>query len=117
MTNIRFTLGSAQLTATLADSPTVRDLADQLPLELTFADLHEVEKIAPLPRPLDLTDAPVGAAPGRGDIGYYAPLGNLVLYYAEVGYWEGIVPLGRFDGEVGAVESPPDDSRVRIERA
>lgn len=40
-----------------------------------------------------------------------------MLYYAEVGYWEGIVPLGRFDGEVGAVESLPDDSRVRIERA
>lgn len=86
MTNLRFTRGSAQLTATLADSPTALDLADQLPLELTFADLHEVEKIAPLPRPLDLTDAPAGAAPGRGDIGYTGQLHHHLRQLVAAGW-------------------------------
>ena len=36
---------------------------------------------------------------------------------ADLGAESGRVMLGRFDGEVGAVESLPDDSRVRIERA
>lgn len=30
-----------------------------------------------------------------GDIGYYAPSNHLVLYYAAVGRFPGIVPIGR----------------------
>ena len=74
-----------------------RGPADQLPLTLTFRDFNGVEKIADLPRPLTTAGVPAGADPDVNDIGYYAPSGNLVFYYGDVGYWDGIVRIGQFD--------------------
>jgi hypothetical protein len=48
-TPIRITFGDTVLTARLHDNATARDLAAQLPLTLTFSDLNNVEKTAPLP--------------------------------------------------------------------
>jgi hypothetical protein len=58
-----------------------RDLAAQLPLTLTFRDHNNVEKTATLPRELSLEGAPEGHDPAAGDIGYWAPGGDLVFYY------------------------------------
>jgi hypothetical protein len=116
-TPIRITFGDTVLTARLHDNATARDLAAQLPLRLTFSDLNSVEKIAPLPRELSLDDAPEGDDPVVGDIGYWAPDGNLVFYYGDVGFWNGIVRIGEFDGEMDAVERQSEDFSVTIERA
>lgn len=74
----------------------VWDLASQLPLALKFEDFGHVEKTAALPRPLTMEGVPAGDDPEPYDIGYYEPSGVLVLYYRDVGYWNGIVRLGRF---------------------
>jgi hypothetical protein len=116
-TPIRITFGDTVLTARLHDNATARDLAAQLPLTLTFSDLNSVEKIAPLPRELSLDGAPEGDDPAVGDIGYWAPDGNLVFYYGDVGFWNGIVRLGEFDGEMDAIERQSEDFSVTIERA
>jgi hypothetical protein len=116
-TPIRITFGDTVLTARLYDNATARDLAAQLPLTLTFSDLNNVEKIAPLPRELSLEGAPEGADPEVGDIGYWSPDGNLVFYYGDVGFWNGIVRIGEFDGEMDAIERQSDDFSVTIERA
>jgi hypothetical protein len=116
-TPIRITFGDTELTARLQDNATARDLAAQLPLTLTFNDLNSVEKIAPLPRELSLDGAPEGADPVVGDIGYWAPDGNLVFYYGDVGFWNGIVRIGEFDREMDAVERQSEDFSVTIERA
>ena len=34
-----------------------------------------------------------------GDLGYYAPGNDLVLYYGDQSYFPGIVILGRLDGD------------------
>ncbi|MCV7255372.1 hypothetical protein H7J86_24725 [Mycobacterium hackensackense] len=96
-TRIEIVVAGQRVSAHLADNPTARDLAAQLPLELTFRDLNNVEKIAPLPRALTTDGVPPGADPEIADIGYYAPTQELVLYYGDVGYWAGIVRIGGFD--------------------
>jgi hypothetical protein len=116
-TPIRITFGDTVLTARLHDNATARDLAAQLPLTLTFSDLNNVEKIAPLPRELSLEGAPEGDDPVVGDIGYWSPDGNLVFYYGDVGFWNGIVRIGEFDGEMDAIERQSDDFSVTIARA
>jgi hypothetical protein len=83
---------------------TARDLAARLPLTLTFKDFNHVEKVATLPRRLSTDDVPAGADPDIGGIGYYAPSGNLVFYYGDVGYWDGIVRIGRFDTTMELIE-------------
>ena len=118
VTSIRITIGARTLTGRLYDNATARDLLDQLPLTLCFRDFNRLEKIAKLPRPLTLDGAPAGADPDVDDVGYYAPSGDLVLYYGNVGYFDGIVRLGRVgDGDLAAVAGQPDGFEVILERA
>jgi hypothetical protein len=117
VTDIRITIGDQTFTAQLAENRTVRDLADQLPLTLRFRDFHGIEKIAKLPRPLTMDGVPAGDDPEINDIGYYAPSGDLVLYYGDVGYFNGIVRIGRLDAEdMSVIERQPDGFEVTIDR-
>ena len=117
-TAIRISLGDIQLTGRLSDNATARDLADQLPLTLDFRDHNNVEKTAPLAGELSLDGDPAGHDPTAGDIGYWAPDGDLVLYYDDdAPYFDGIVPIGEFDGELDAIERQRDDFSATIERA
>ena len=117
-TPIRITFGDTELTGRLSDSATARDLAAQLPLTLNFRDHNNAEKTAPLPRELSVDGAPEGHDPAAGEIGYWAPDGDLVFYYDdEAPFFNGIVRIGEFDGDIGALERQSDDFSATIERA
>lgn len=100
MTRIYLTVGNETIAATLDDTPTGRDFAALLPLELSLSDYHATEKIADLPRRLDTTDAPASYTPKAGDITYYAPWGNLAIFYKPFRNSRGLVRLGAFDGPI-----------------
>lgn len=95
---LRLTFNGQPVTATLDDTPSGRDFASQLPMKLTLKDHASTEKIAYLPRKLTTQGAPAGIDPSVGDIAYYAPWGNLALFYRDFGYSAGLIRLGRFDG-------------------
>jgi hypothetical protein len=117
-TPIRISFGDTELTARLHDNATARDLAAHLPLTLTFRDHNDAEKTAPLPRELSLDDAAAGHDPAAGDIGYWAPDSDFVLYYDnDAPYFDGIVRIGEVDGDMQAITRLPEDSSVTIERA
>jgi hypothetical protein len=96
---IQITVGEQRFRATVADNATGRDLLDQLPVTVDMVDHGAVEKTGPLPSPLSLQGAPEGADPDVGDIGYYAPGNDLVLYYGDQSYYPGIVIVGRLHGD------------------
>ncbi|MFJ9589529.1 cyclophilin-like fold protein [Streptomyces acidicola] len=81
--DIRVTLDGQPVEATLNDSPAARDLASLLPLTLDLEDFHETERIADPPRKLTTEDAPEPEAPKTGDLTYYAPWGNLAIFYKD----------------------------------
>jgi hypothetical protein len=117
VTDIQITVGDQTFTAQLADNPTARDLEHQLPLTLRFRDFNRVEKIAKLPRPLTMDGVPAGDDPEINDIGYYAPSGDLVLYYGDVGYFNGIVRIGGLDAaDMSVIERQPDGFELTIDR-
>lgn len=116
-TQVRVSIGDTVLTGRLWDNATARDLIAQLPLTLTFSDFNGLEKIASLPRKLSTDGVPAGDDPLPGDIGYYAPWGNLVFYDGDVGYFNGIVRIGQFDGNMDAISSQTGDFTARIELA
>lgn len=100
---IRIITADRTLTAVLEDNETARDFASLLPLSLNFDDFNRTEKISDLPRKLSTTDAPDGADPAMGDIAYYAPWGNLAVYYRDFSYSRGLVRLGRLEGDPAAM--------------
>jgi hypothetical protein len=106
--------GGAALTGALEDSRAARDFASLLPLKLTLTDYNATEKISDLPRRLSTDGAPRGVDPDVRDITYYAPWGNLALFYEDFGYSEGLVRLGRFDSGVQALRGR-DKLRVTFE--
>ncbi len=117
-TRITITVGEHALQGRLATTATARDLIAQLPLTLRFRDLNNVEKYADLPRKLSMDGAPAGDDADAGDIGYYAPGGNLVFYYGRVGYWPGIVRIGALDtGVVNAIAANNDEFVATVELA
>jgi hypothetical protein len=118
VTTIRISIDNRPISAQLADNPTAQDLADQLPLTLTFRDFNGVEKIAELPKPLTMEGVPKGDDPDIADIGYYAPSNDLVLYYGDVGYFDGIVRIGRLNNDdLDFIQGQADGFQVTIDRA
>jgi hypothetical protein len=103
---IRLIADGRTLTATLVDSPTTRDFLAMLPITLTLKDYASTEKIAYLPRKLAEQGAPAGVDPAVGDLTYYAPWGNLALFYRDFGYAKGLIKLGTFDGGVEVFDVP-----------
>jgi hypothetical protein len=105
----------AVITATLDDSPAARDFASLLPLALTLEDYHSTEKISQLPRKLSTQGAPAGIDPSPGDITYYAPWGNLAIFYKDFGYSSGLVKLGAIVTGGEALDVPgPVKATIRL---
>lgn len=113
---ISIQLEGRSVTATLDDSEAARDFLSLLPLTLKLSDYNSTEKVADLPRKLSTKGAPAGVDPDIGDIAYYAPWGNLAIFYRDFGYSSGLVKLGRLDSGVEAL-STRGPVLVTIERA
>jgi hypothetical protein len=112
---IRMDVNGTPVTATLDDNESSREFAALLPLTLTLEDYNATEKISNLPRRLSTKDAPEGVDPSVGDLAYYAPWGNLAVFYKDFGYSRGLVKLGRLDSRADVFERP-GKLRVTIER-
>lgn len=114
-TGIRITVNDQVVTGVLWDNASSRSLIDQLPLTLTFTDLNRVEKVGRIPRPLSMEGMPEGDDPEPNEIGYYAPSGDLVLYYGDVGYWPGIARIGQFTSGLDPIKDQDEDFTATIE--
>ena len=104
--SVLITFGGATVRGSLQDNAATASLLAQLPLQLSFSDFGGQEKIAPLPAALSLDGILPGSDAEPGTIGYYVPSQALVLYYDNVGYYDGIVPIGTFD-DVAAIRDAP----------
>jgi hypothetical protein len=113
---ITLSFDDTELTATLVDSETTRDLLSLLPVRLTLSDYAETEKISDLPRRLSTGNAPEGVDPGVGDITYYAPWGNLAIFYRDFDYSPGLVKLGSIDSGIEALAGLSGDVTVTVKR-
>lgn len=96
----------------LDDTKVARSFATQLPLTLNLEDYANHEKVARLKTPLDTSEAPRGADGKKGELSYFAPWKNFVIYYGYQPYYDGIVRLGEILGDIDKVAI---DGEVTIE--
>jgi hypothetical protein len=85
------------MTARLNDNPSARDFVSMLPLDSIIEDYSTNEKIVYLPRKLTEEGSGPFGNEAPGDLCYYAPWGNLALFYADYRYSSGLIRLGRLD--------------------
>lgn len=114
---IRVIIDGQPLIATMIDNSASRDFLSRLPLKVELSDYANNEKIF-YPKPkLDVSNVPEGMDPQAGDITYYAPWGDVAIFYRNFRYSSGLVPLGRFDSDATEHLSKPGSVTVRFERA
>lgn len=96
---VRIIFNDQAMTAVLEDNPSARDFALMLPLhDLTIDNYDDNEKISYLPRKLAEEGSGRFGNERPGDLCYYAPWGNLALFYAGYRWSRGLIRLGRIDG-------------------
>lgn len=113
---VRLTANGVDASLRIDDSPAARDFLAQLPVKMTLKDYNGTEKIAYLPRKLSARGAPAGVEPCVGDVTYYAPWGNLAIFYKPFGYSEGLVTLGRIESGLDALMRLKHDVTITMER-
>ena len=90
---ISVTCGDTQVVYELNDSPTAQGLLSQLPLTVEVEDFSTNEKVFYPPQELDTSDTPL-AEGGAGTLAYYAPWGDVVLFYDSFSANSSLFELG-----------------------
>ncbi|MEE6132043.1 cyclophilin-like fold protein [Priestia sp. GS2] len=111
---IKLSVHNEELIVKMNDNSTSRDFLELLPLTLTFKDYARKEKVSNPPRQLSEEGAPSGIEPRVGDVTYYAPWGNLAIFYEDFSYSSGLIKLGEV--ESGLESIPKLQGEVRVER-
>ena len=96
---LTLTVGERSIQIELYDTPAANALREMLPLELTFSDFNETEKISYLPQNLPTDGEPDGCDPDVGDFCLYAPWGNLSVFYRDFPYSESLILLGHISDD------------------
>lgn len=78
----------------LNDSQAARSLYSQLPLTIEVKDYSTNEKIFYPPEELETEDTPLTEGGGEGRMAYFAPWGDVVMYYGDFGPYSGLYDLG-----------------------
>ncbi|WP_198947047.1 cyclophilin-like fold protein [Marispirochaeta aestuarii] len=79
----------------LNNSRASRELYDQLPLSVKVEDFGGNEKIFYPPDKLDTAGTPLASNNTVGSLAYYAPWGDVVMFYGDFGSAAGLYALGR----------------------
>ena len=110
---IRLSFDGKEAIVRLSDNQTTRDLLSRLPLTLDFRDYVGKEKIAYLSNKLSSDGS---SAQSSGDFAYYAPWGNLAIFYRGNGNaGGGLIVLGVLESGKADLASMSADFTMTLE--
>ena len=90
---IKVTANGNTIIYELNESPAAKDLYNQLPLTIEVQNYSTDEKIYYPPKELNTSDTPL-ADSEAGSLAYYAPWGDVVMFYRDFGSASGLYELG-----------------------
>lgn len=91
---ISVTSNGTTITYALNESQAAKDLYAQLPLEIDVEDYGGKEKIYYPPNKLGTSNTPLVKSAHPGTLAYYAPWGDVVMFYDSFGSASGLYELG-----------------------
>lgn len=91
---ITVTANGQIVTYALNDSTAAKELYAQLPMTLEVEDYGGLEKIFYPPNKLATNDTPLVKKANMGTLAYYAPWGDVVMFYKSFGSASGLYELG-----------------------
>lgn len=99
----------------LYDTPAAKALYDILPLDLTFEDFNNVEKIAYLEETLPTENEPEGFDLDVGDLCLYAYWGNLSIFYKDFPYSDSLISLGYINTGIDDISKLNSNFSAKLE--
>ncbi len=120
-TKIKLIFDNEEVIVNIYDNPTSRDFLTMLPITSSFEDYFGKEKISYLPRKLNTEPTPSNSGPSVGEFAYFAPWGNLAIFYKESATTgNGLIVLGEIESGIEELSdklaSMSDDFTVTIEK-
>ncbi|WP_157159603.1 cyclophilin-like fold protein [Brachyspira pilosicoli] len=117
-TRIKLTFEGNEIYAVITNSKAGNDFLSLLPLSVKAEDFNSTEKIFYLSKKLNIENEPDGINPKAGDITYYAPWGNIAIFYKNFRYSNNLIYLGKFENvsDVEKLSNIKGNFDIRIER-
>ena len=112
---LKLTVDGREIVIELYDTPAANALYEMLPLELSFEDFNNIEKISYLQDALPTEGEPDGCDPDVGDFCLYAPWGNLSVFYQDFRYSDDLILLGHVDSGMELLAGQNEDFSVTLE--
>ncbi|PPS21848.1 cyclophilin-like fold protein [Brachyspira murdochii] len=118
-TKVKLTFNDNEIYALITNSNAGNDFLSLLPMNLKIEDFNGTEKISYLSKKLNTQNEPDGITPKAGDITYYAPWGNLAIFYKNFRYSNNLIYLGRFENisDISKLSNIKGYFEIRIEKA
>lgn len=117
-TRIKLTFECNEIYALINNSKAGNDFLSLLPLSVKAEDFNSTEKIFYLSKKLNIENEPDGINPKAGDITYYAPWGNIAIFYKNFRYSNNLIYLGKFENtsDIEKLSNIKGNFDIRIER-
>lgn len=117
-TKIKLTFEGNEIYAVITNSKAGNDFLSLLPLSVKAEDFNSTEKIFYLSKKLNTQNEPDGINPKAGDITYYAPWGNIAIFYKNFRYSNNLIYLGKFENtsDIEKLSNIKGNFDIRIER-
>ncbi|MEI0611933.1 cyclophilin-like fold protein [Brachyspira pilosicoli] len=117
-TRIKLTFEGNEIYALINNSKAGDDFLSLLPLSVKAEDFNSTEKIFYLSKKLNIQNEPDGINPKAGDITYYAPWGNIAIFYKKFRYSNNLIYLGKFENtsDIEKLSNIKGNFDIRIER-
>ena len=117
-TKIKLTFNNNEIYALINNSKAGNDFLSLLPLSVKAEDFNSTEKIFYLSKKLNTQNEPDGINPKAGDITYYAPWGNIAIFYKNFRYSNNLIYLGKFENvsDIEKLSNIKGNFDIRIER-
>ena len=117
-TRIKLTFEGNEIYAVITNSKAGDDFLSLLPLSVKAEDFNSTEKIFYLSKKLNTQNEPDGINPKAGDITYYAPWGNIAIFYKNFRYSNNLIYLGKFENtsDIEKLSNIKGNFDIRIER-
>ncbi|OCX43181.1 hypothetical protein A7X81_08030 [Campylobacter ornithocola] len=110
---IKLLFDDKELLIILEENETSKQFYNTLPMELKFSDFAKKEKIAHLPQTLNAKGNST-YKPQVGDLFYYAPWGNIGIFYELQKANDDLVFLGKVQGDLEILKAQKGDFNVKI---
>ncbi|MGX4611656.1 MULTISPECIES: cyclophilin-like fold protein [Priestia] len=114
---IKLTFDNKEVVVRMYNNPISKDFLARLPLTVTFEDYIGKEKISILQKRLSADDVQAGDLSKKGDFAYYAPWGNVAIFYK--GFEDAtndLIILGQIESGKENVENIHGDFTVTIKK-